>query len=161
MALGSALLAGCQPPGFSLVAELADGGVVFRPVERIIWPFGWGLDGVGASQVVIATRERTLWMTMSEDDSPECGKLPELHPFPLRYGQTPTCFRDKVPAKVLPQDVWIRVQTYGFRWSTSFIKIHAGKIESREWREEDAPNEDWQHPDQQTMLPNALQPTDS
>ena len=150
MALAAVMLAlsSCQPPSFDLVPELVGGRLVLRPVDPTGWPDAWNMKGVNAADVTFSTRKETLWLTRLHDVGGACDRLPDPAPFPLTYGQTPRCFRNQVAAKPLPQGEWIKVSTYGFRSSINFIQIVGNKVERRDWRDEDAPNEDWDHADQ-------------
>lgn len=146
------LLSSCQPPSFDLVPALVGGRLVLRPVDPTHWPGAWNMKGVDATEVTLSTRKETLWMTRLHDIEGACERLPELAPFPLTYGQTPACFRDKVAAKPLPQGEWIRVSSWGSRSSDGFIRITGDMVERREWRDEYAPNESWNHPDQRDPM---------
>ena len=150
LALALATLAtACQLPDFEIHLFWRGKNLLVVPTLQKASIFGIETDdeNISADEVLFTTRAQTLWSTYQYVGSPNCAQ-PARHPFPIVYGETPKCFRDRVPAKPLPQNVWIRVETHGFRSSCIFIRLEGVKIEAREWREDDAPNDRWYHDDQ-------------
>ena len=95
--LSPLLLLGCQPPGYTVIASLEGGRLIFTSRGDGGWPFRAADNSAKADTIEVRDGEHVAWRIEGSGTDAKCEIFARFG-FPLAYGATPRCFKATVPA---------------------------------------------------------------
>jgi hypothetical protein len=125
------VLGGCQPPTYDIIAVVKGSDLVFEARGSGSWPFRDD-DGISAEWLQVRDRDTIVWAIELDPERPDCKPAGAMPPFPLVYGRTPGCYRERVTAKPIRDGILYRMDGEGFRSGTGLFR-----------RQGNAANYDW------------------
>jgi hypothetical protein len=131
------ILAGCQPPTYDIIAVVKGAELVFEARGSGTWPFRDN-DGISAEWLQVRDRDSIVWAIELDPEKPHCKRTGAMPPFPLTYGRTPVCFRERIAAKPIRDGKLYRIDGEGFRGGTGLFRLQgkAANYDSNEiWQE--------------------------
>ena len=126
-------LSGCQPPTYDIIANTKGADLVFEARGSGSWPFRDN-DGISAEWLQVRDRDRIVWAIERDPDRPDCKPSGAMPPFPLVYGRTPACYRERVAAEPVRDGILHRIDGEGFRSGSGLFRPQ-GEATNYDWDE--------------------------
>ncbi len=137
----SLFLSSCQPPVYDIFAVVRGTDLVFEARGAGMWPFRDD-DGVGADRVEVRDRDRIIWAIERDPGHPGCKPNGPTPPFPLVYGRTPACYREKVKAEVPIAGALHRIDGEGARRGSGLFRP-GQKVTNVDWSDAEEELRGW------------------
>ena len=139
--LAGAMLPGCQPPTYEILAVAQAGVVILVGVDT---RSSWGNDGINADSIEVRDRDRILWSIHHDFEDPACVNraAPPMYPYPLVYGRVPRCFVARIAAQPLRDEILYRVTATGVRDADSYFRL-GRTARNYSWDDPEADTRGW------------------